>query len=145
MQLPDSPPFIAPDDTEALGRLQSKLGKDYELKLDLLPQPWTGNLNTAEVFVPALNPGFRQEDYAHLQNPDYAEQWRLALSFQTRTPFYFLDLAFQHTGGYLWRHRRLRDLIDVVSLDAVARKVMCVEHDLPPRSATRLMRVRPIS
>jgi hypothetical protein len=128
MQLPDSPPFIAPDDSEVLGRLQSKLVGDYELKLDLLPQPWTGNVNTAEVLVLALNPGFREEDYADLQNRDYAEQWRLALSFQTRTPFYFLDPAFQHTGGYLWWHRRLRDLIDVVGLDAVAQKVMCVEH-----------------
>lgn len=128
LQLPDARPFVAPADAELLTRLHRKLTGDYELKLDLLPQPWTGNVNTAEVMVLALNPGFRQEDYIDLQNPDYAEQWRLALSFQTRTPFYFLDPAFSHTGGFLWWHRRFRDLIEVVGLDAVARKVMCVEH-----------------
>ena len=85
-------------------------------------------MNTAEVLVLALNPGFRQEDYDDLRDPDYAEQWRLALTFQTRTPFYFLDPAFSHTGGFLWWHRRFSDLIHVVGLDAVARGVMCVRH-----------------
>jgi hypothetical protein len=120
---PDSPPFISTTDAEPLGRLRGRLVGDYELKLDLLPQPWTGNVNTAEVFVLALNPGFRTEDHADLQNRDYAEQWRLALSVQTRTAFYFLDPAFRHTGGFLWWHRRMRDLIEVVGLDAVAQRV----------------------
>ena len=85
LQLSDMPPFIAPADAETLDRLRGRLVGDYELRLDLLPQPWTGNVNTAEVLVLALNPGFRTEDHADLQNRDYAEQWRLALSFQTRT------------------------------------------------------------
>ena len=85
-------------------------------------------MNTAEVVVLALNPGFRTEDHADLQNRDYAERWRLALSFQTRTAFYLLDPAFRHTGGFLWWHRRMRDLSEVVGLDAVAHRVMCVEH-----------------
>jgi hypothetical protein len=41
-----------------------------ELKLDLLPQPWTGNVNTAEVFMLALNPGFSPDDYLEVRNPD---------------------------------------------------------------------------
>ncbi len=62
----------------------------------------------------ALNPGFAAEDYTELQIPDYAEQWRLALSFGTRTPFYLLDPAFSQTGGYRWWLRRLRYLIEAV-------------------------------
>jgi hypothetical protein len=34
---------------------------------------------------------------------------RLALTFETGTPFYFLDPAFARMGGYAWWHRRLRD------------------------------------
>ena len=76
----------------------------------------------------ALNPGFAEVDHQDLQNPDYAEQWRLTLSFQTRTPFYFLDPAFAHTSGFQWWHGRLRELIAIVGIEAVAKKVMCMEH-----------------
>ena len=124
LDLPASPPFIAPIDRPGLTPLLRKC----DLKLDLLPQPWTGNVNTAEVFVLALNPGFRPTDYDHLRNADYAEQWRLALSFQTRTPFYFLDPALRGVGGGQYWQRRLRDLIAVAGMEAVAEKVICVEH-----------------
>jgi hypothetical protein len=125
LSLPSSPPFIAPIDLEVLTPLQHKC----DLKLDLLPQTWTGNVSTAEVFMLALNPGFRPSDYVQVHdNVDYANQWRLALSFETRTPFYFLDPAFKGSGGGLYWERRLQELIAVVGIDAVAQKVMCVEH-----------------
>jgi Tol biopolymer transport system component len=34
-------------------------------------------VNTAELFLLALNRGSSPNDYADLRNPDYAEQWRL--------------------------------------------------------------------
>jgi len=102
LDLPSSPPFVAPIDAEPLARLRRLLQGKYELKLDLLPQPWTGSVHTAEVFMLALNPGFSPDDSTELRNEDYAEQWRLTLSFQTQTPFYFLDPAFNNTGGYRW-------------------------------------------
>ncbi len=126
--LPNSPPFIAPADADALARLERGIIGDTQLRFDFLPQPWTGRPSDATVIVLALNPGFSPSDYDELQNADYAEQWRLALTFQTRTPFYFLDPAFQDTGGYRWWARRLRDLIDIAGIDAVAQRVMCIEH-----------------
>jgi len=126
--LPDAPPYIAEADRELLARCVGKLKGAYELKLDLLPQPWTGDIKRATVLMLALNPGFAADDHAEIENPDYAEQWRLALSFSTRVPFYFLDPAFSHTGGYRWWHRRLTALIEVAGREAVAEQVMCVEH-----------------
>jgi hypothetical protein len=73
-------------------------------------------VNTAELFLLALNRGSSPNDYADLRNPDYAEQWRLTLSFQTRTAFYFLDPAFKNTSGYGWWARRLRELIAVAGI-----------------------------
>jgi hypothetical protein len=128
--LPSSPPFIARVDASVLAPLL----KRAELKLDLLPQPWTGNPATATVIMLALNPGFSPEDYDEIRNADYAEQWRRVLTFETRTPFYFFDPAFANTGGYRWWFRRLRELMDVVGLDAVAQRVMCIEH-FPYKSA----------
>jgi len=128
LDLPSVPPFVAPGDAPQLSRLGSRLRGPFELRLDLLPQPWTGNVNTAEVFLLALNPGFSEIDYSDLRNPDYADQWRKTLSFATRTPFYFLDPAFAHTSGFQWWHRRLREMIAVVGIEAVAAKVMCLEH-----------------
>lgn len=124
LDLPESPPYIAEIDSGLL----SPLVQTCDLKLDLLPQPWTGNPSVAEVFMLALNPGFSPEDYVQLRDTDYAEQWRRALTFETRTPFYFLDPAFQGTGGALWWERRLRDLIRAAGIDGVRRGVMCVEH-----------------
>jgi hypothetical protein len=70
LDLPAFPPFIVPVDADLLtlhGRFPP--GR-CELKLDLLPQPWTGNVNTAEVFMLALNPGFSPDDYLEVRNPD---------------------------------------------------------------------------
>ena len=128
LTLPLSPPFVAPIDAPVLNRLSRHLQGRFELQLDLLPQPWTGNVNTAEILMLALNPGYSEQDRTDLRNPDYAEQWRLTLSFQSRTPFYFLDDAFRETSGHQWWRRRLQELIQVVGVDAMARRVMCVEH-----------------
>ena len=128
VDLPDAPPFVAPVDVELLEKLAGKLTGPCELRLDLRPQPWTGSIHKAEVLLLALNPGHSDRDYEELRNPDYADQWRRALSFDTRTPFYLLDPAFAGYGGDLWWRRRLRDLIDVAGVDAVAQKVMCIEH-----------------
>ncbi len=128
LDLPSEPPLVARADAESFLRLRGLLRDKYELKLGLLPQPWTGNPTTAEVFMLTLNPGFSPDDYIELRNADYAEQWRLALSFQTRTSFCFLDPAFENTGGYRSWARRLRELIAIAGQENVARKVMCIEH-----------------
>jgi hypothetical protein len=128
VDLPERPPFVAPIDADLVERLSSRLKGDYQLRLDLRPQPWTGDINLAEVFVLALNPGFAEQDYADLADSDYSEQWRLALTFGTRTPFYLLDPAFRATSGSLWWRRRFRDLIEEVGIEAVSRKIICVEH-----------------
>jgi hypothetical protein len=69
LNLPSTPPFVAPCDLEIVTKRSGLLRGDCELKLDLLPQPWTGNVNTANVFRLALNPGFSATDYIDLQNP----------------------------------------------------------------------------
>ena len=112
LAIPDQPPYIAPEDGDLLRRVANRLRDRYDLKLDLLPQPWTGNVNTADIFLLTLKPGFSHDDDIEIRDPDYHEQWRLALSFETRVPFYFLDPAFQGTGGYRYWNKRLRDLID---------------------------------
>jgi hypothetical protein len=63
LNLPSTPPFVAPCDLEIVTKRSGLLRGDCELKLDLLPQPWTGNVNTANVFRLALNPGFSATDY----------------------------------------------------------------------------------
>lgn len=128
LSLPEQAPYVVSDDADVLKRMSPRLRGPYALQLDLLPQPWTGHVENAEIVMLALNPGYAQSDREELRNPDYADQWKAALSFSTRTPFYFLDPVFKATGGARWWARRLRDLTSVVGHDAVAQKVMCVEH-----------------
>jgi hypothetical protein len=53
LDLPSEPPYIASVDAPILQRKAAVLDGDFQLRLDLLPQPWTGNIHTAEV-LPSL-------------------------------------------------------------------------------------------
>jgi hypothetical protein len=125
--LPEAAPFILDTDRETLSQRLSRITGDYSLRLDLRPQPYTGCPQTAQVILLALNPGFSTDDIIELENPDYADQWAQALTFETRTPFYFLDPAFTHTAGYAWWFRRFRDLISECGLEPVKNQIACVE------------------
>jgi hypothetical protein len=61
LELPAAPPF-APEDDDVLARLAPRLRGEYEQQLDLRPQPWSGSVHTASVFMLALNPGFHPND-----------------------------------------------------------------------------------
>src|SRR5689334_18116030 len=113
LALPESAPYVAPDDGETLRRFSPRLRGPFALQLDLLPQPWTGDIERAEILMLALNPGYAEADREDLRDHAYAAEWKAALSFSTRTPFYVLDPAFEATGGGRWWVRRLRDLIGI--------------------------------
>ncbi len=68
--LPSSPPFVGPADADILSRLGPRLQGKFALQLDLLPQHWTGNVNTAEILMLALNPGYSEQDHVKLRNPE---------------------------------------------------------------------------
>ncbi len=126
--LPAEAPFVLPQDKPVMDRYAPLLTGDHTLRLDKLPLPYVGSPAQASVLLLALNGGFKPHDIDHQNNDqDYAEQNRKNLTFESRYSFFYLDPAFDYTGGCQWWHRRLRHFIDRYGLEAVASQFACVQ------------------
>lgn len=82
--------------------------------LNLLPQPFIGNLEKASIFLLFLNPGFSPGDYYAVQHvPGYAAAIARNLT-QTNGadpyPFFFLDPQLAWTAGGAWWQKKLRSI-----------------------------------
>lgn len=126
--LPQSPPFVLPEDAVQIHSRNSKTKKSpFKLHLDLYPEPYVGD-RSAPVVLLSLNPGYDATDPETHQRSDFAKLARANLLHQnTRYPFFFLDPSLQCAGSQYWR-RALKPIIGEVGLDRVARGVLCVEY-----------------
>jgi hypothetical protein len=120
------PPFIHPEDLQAIQRHAAELltvraakfrqflaskpfgdRTDHRFHFSLLPTPYLGDLNRADIFILQLNPGFNVNNY-------YAE-WNVP-AFRRRSegnvrqeldgvdfPFYSLDPELCWYTGNRWR------------------------------------------
>jgi hypothetical protein len=157
---PELPPFAHPDDIPVLKRnarwliaddpvdfdsyvASSRFGaEDNRLHLSLLPVPYVGDLENAEIVILLLNPGFESSGYwAESKIP----QFRAALKTNLRQdfngiefPFMCLDPQFCWHGGFLWWEGKLRSVIQEIArhrfkgvfldaLHSLSGKLACVE------------------
>lgn len=83
--------------------------------LGLLPQPFTGNIESASIYILMLNPGFGPSNYfGEYQMPEYRKAIISNLKQNHkdgRNPFFLLDPRFSWHGGYDYWHKKLRNLI----------------------------------
>jgi len=127
--LPASPPYVLAQDRAALAGAR-------DIRPDVLPVPFLGSPDRAQLYLLALNPGFGPDDVAVQQTNSYfAEQHRLSLMFRSAYPFWCLDPALAGTPGYRWWTARLRQLASIVGWDALREQLMCVQY-FPYRSRT---------
>lgn len=136
---PDKPPFILQADEEVLSSARSlastapiytnwedvysqpELGKpgDRKLQLGLIPHPFCGDIQNAEIYTLMLNPGYGSHDYfAELEVPAYREAAlkNLQQKFNhEKYPFYLLNPEFAWSGGYAWWHKKFAFIIDEIS------------------------------
>ena len=93
--------------------------KDHRFHFSLLPIPYLGDLNRADIFVLQLNPGFNLNNY-------YAE-WNVP-AFRRRVernvrqqvdgvdfPFYSLDPELCWYSGYRWWEGKLHDIAATIA------------------------------
>ena len=126
--LPAAAPYVLPEDAPILLKYASKLTGDKAVRPEVLPAPFIGSPDTAQVILLALNPDFKERDIGYQDgDPDFADLNLKALTFESRTPFFYLDPAHPEGGGYLWWHRRLRYFIQRYGLKAVGERFMCVQ------------------
>src|SRR5258708_7337759 len=72
LELPESPPYVLPDDLAILRRFPSAMGK---LVFAGMPGPFVGNPLTARVLLLALHPGFVDSDIEAAENQAIQAPW----------------------------------------------------------------------
>ena len=88
--------------------------KDRRFHLSLYPVPYLGRLDTAEIVLLLLNPGFGFSDYVTDQDAQHA-RWVKNVIRQdltdTEFPFVSLNPEFCWTPGFQWWERKLRKVL----------------------------------
>jgi hypothetical protein len=92
--------------------------KDKDFHLSLLPVPYIGNLDKADIVILLLNPGFGLSDY-HTQ--DDAEHSRLLVKMIQQDfkgndyPFLSLNPEMAWSGGFMWWEKKLSKVLRTVA------------------------------
>lgn len=119
---------IHPDDEEALEKYADKLTGDYEVQKDLLPFPFFGLPEQAEVLILASNPGYVLKNREEQGEALFRAAFKESLEHHTIHPY--LDPRFQKTKGYEWWHKRLAAVLSQFQPeehDELMKKLMCVQ------------------
>lgn len=162
-----APPYRHPDDCLAHTRIQQGVDSyaDYvrafkegrlspkALHLSLLPQPYHGDLENAEVIILLTNPGLHASDYfAEDVDPEFRQSIIRTIRQEMRSHM-FLDPKWAWTSGFTWWEKKLRGVAQIVArekfrgdysraLADLARRVACLElvpyHSASYRRAAEL-------
>lgn len=102
-KIPESKPFILPEDLEFINRHNKNIRDDnYKILTHLLPDPFMGRKD-APVILLNLNPGYNgTEDKLHTRK-DFIEMCKANLFHnQSDYPLYYFNLELRKTQGYIW-------------------------------------------
>ena len=125
--LPAAPPYVLPDDAEAISRFNSSAPERTRLETRLLPEPFVGRID-APVILLALNPGFSDGDVACHKQAAFRARIRDCYRQAERDwPYYYLAPGVEGPGA-VWSRRVLGPLIRSVGLEAVAQGVALFEY-----------------
>lgn len=117
--LPTRAPYVLPQDAE-LVRSQSGI------HLDVLPCPYLGSPDEANVFVLNLNPSY-SEASATYANPHYADEVRRGLTFTSTYPFWALDPTLSGSPGHTWWATLTAAVRARVPIEVIGRTLMCLQ------------------
>lgn len=122
----DIPPYIAPIDLPFLGNNSAK----KNLRFEIPPDPYIGNLNEAKVVILGLNPGFKDSDLSqHIQNPKFLTIAKENLIHKANPSFFFFNQELSFCGGNAWWTRILKPIIkEGISKEILSNKIMCIEY-----------------
>lgn len=143
-------PYVHPHDAIAENKIQELISSYDEyvaafesdrlrsnaLHLGLLPQPYLGDLDNAEIILLLSNPGLSACDYHLEQNyPAYRESLIDSIR-QVRRSHLFLDPKWAWTSGFVWWERKLRDVAKEIALKCFDRHYGQALADLGRRIAS---------
>jgi hypothetical protein len=126
-RLPDSKPFVLPDEEKAIRDFNKKAGPKHLLHIDeILPEAFVGDPG-APVVILGNNPGFTEKGASRKQQRGFMDRLRANLLHQRLDyPFVYLDPDIGEP--HKWWERKLKHLIDHFEKQTVARAILAVEH-----------------
>jgi hypothetical protein len=130
LRLPVGPPYVLPEDQEAIDKFNAKLDPKHKHYLHIdkfLPEPFVGSKD-APVVLLSNNPGFNPDPtrLRRRQDEQLQEMMRNNLHHAvTDWPFVFLHPAFDDWEKW-WRRKRVRRLIKRFDQRTVARCILNV-------------------
>lgn len=128
------PPYIHSEDVEILRQFPTTSSSrshkaflkseefgiegDLSFHTSLLPVPYQGDLNNADIFIVLLNPGFGLSDYYTQDNKPHSKALRKIIQQDMKGieyPFLSLDPEFSWSGGFYWWEKKLRRILQLVA------------------------------
>ncbi len=133
LHLPTEPPYVLPEDAEAVARFNRALDPTHKhfLHTDkLLPEPFIG-AKDAPVVLLSNNPGISgtEENVQVRQSITFREWVQNNLHHKPSDyPFFYLNPEFRKAGGGDWWDRKLKSLLARFERKVVARSVLNVVY-----------------
>jgi hypothetical protein len=140
--LPETPDYVLPEDRESVeafnakNACRQKNAWRYHYHLELLPDPFIGNLNPPGVLF-SLNPGYTpqtlangncNDDWWHKNSAELREAYRMNFDEERSVyPMFFLDPQFSDNPGGRYWGQKLGDLIRACDRERVARNLVTIE------------------
>ncbi len=126
-RLPSRRPFVLHEDRAAVNAFNRAASERACLHLELLPEPFIGNLKAPVLFL-ALNPGYKSADRRVHRRAAFRALVRACYSQRpTQYPNYYLNPRVVG-GGALWWARVTAPLIREFGVKAVATNVAALEY-----------------
>lgn len=119
------PPYVLPADDQILQRHPRARAR---LHLECPPIPWMGRPDKARVLLLTLNPRYAADTPAEFAAPGLLDDVLSALRLDGEEPPHSLNQRYRGTPGFKYWVTRLRELINEVGLDRVAREVAFLEY-----------------
>jgi hypothetical protein len=119
--------YIAECDRKYIHNSKYKLKNDFELKLEGLPGPYTGNPQKALVYVLALNPGHVEGEEEIYRK--YTELFlKNLIHSNVEWPFLTFCPELRYTPGGIWWTEKLQSIINTTSIETVSNYVFNAEY-----------------
>jgi len=133
---PGTKPYLHPDDRDWFEKKEptatkqeaesfesfirgTRFGReDKHLHLSLLPSPFHGNLDKANIFILLMNPGFSDSDYYAYEHPAFRAASIANLrqkNIDRRFPYFSLDPQFAWSGAYRWIASRMGPILHEIA------------------------------
>jgi hypothetical protein len=118
LRLPPRPPFVLPEDAQAVHEFNAGASDDYRLKVtDFLPEPFVGD-PTSPVLLLSNNPGFSKHS-EYRKDPKFMTRIRDCISLKSDCPFFYLAPGCHSR----WWRQKLKCLLQKFGDDVIARSV----------------------